>query len=127
MYQTTFPQVPGSHMGHYIREKIKRPYRTAYRIDEGERQLIMKECGPMGLLIMELFVEICSWDKPPARITDKDIARHFGIAEVTAKKHRLRLFKKGFLHRDYAKTTSGVRTHTYYVGKAAVREFKGDS
>ena len=125
MIQATFPQTP-SNKAYYIREKIPKGYWTKYKITPAERREIYQKCGSTALLIFEMFVEVCSYEKPPARITDQDIARHFGMSVHTAKKNRLKLFKSGFLAKDYeVSRATGNRTYYYYVGSQAVKQLNG--
>lgn len=105
----------------FKRKPVSETYRVKFAMTRKERQELMDECGPMGLLIFEYYLRMAAVDKD-IEIADSDIAEYFGIVESTAATHRRNLTKKGWILVETGKTNQGTKVVIYHLGKKEIAE-----
>ena len=81
-----------------------------------EKRQVIAEVGDAGCVLMDYYLSVSG--RKHFVITDEKAARALGWKKTKARDVRLKLTKAGwFFHR---KTTKGVVTHIYYLGKNCV-------
>ena len=105
---------------HYIRRPVQNPIHLKYSVTSQERKQLISEVGSQGLLIFEYLLRLASINK--LTIQDTKIAEYFGWKESTAKRHRLRLQKEGWVATQKARLPGGQQTIYYYLGKDEVAQ-----